>query len=166
MHLQGAFLHHQYWRIEDVVLRTRDASRSVRGTRDDGSERHVNVVTSHVYQKDQGEHKAGQSKGPYPWNAMVKYLTVPAKDKVVDKTPLYVNCTADDIELAMDEAEKFVLDEAKALQSLLQTAIDRKKDGVELYQFIMELGGSMPNAHLRYMPPLQTVFRSAPTDPQ
>eukprot|EP00974_Lingulodinium_polyedra_P070814 6854898-Lingulodinium_polyedra.AAC.1 len=66
-------------------------------------------------------------------NDMVKYRTNPSKDKTVDTTPHYVNCTADDIDLTLEEAEEFVTHGSKAIQDLTQLATQRKRDGVELH---------------------------------
>eukprot|EP00974_Lingulodinium_polyedra_P100987 9784523-Lingulodinium_polyedra.AAC.1 len=66
-------------------------------------------------------------------NDMVKYLANPSKDKTVDTTPHYVNCTADAIDLTLEEAEKRVMNESKAIQDLTQLATQRKRDGVELH---------------------------------
>jgi cyclophilin family peptidyl-prolyl cis-trans isomerase len=136
-----------------------------------GEKWHISILFNHVYAEGDKEvanekKKAGDWKAEWPWNKKVAYLLKPSKDKVIDENPLYVNCTAEDIEIE-DKWESSRLEYHQELMppgnliTLCREAIRMKRDGVRKGDAICELASRIGDRHKWMFWPAMRAYEAA-----
>jgi len=158
---RGADLETRGWKVEPDVAYKRFKRNSTLGPKivtlrtqvpNTGVKWHLNVATAHVYAPDSKEVKSGKKqanhfKSSWKFNDMVQYLLCPSKDKIVDPSPLFINCDADDI--LLDET----LCQPHTLLDLVRKARLLKRDSVppdEAIEYLVLRSGS-ESKHVQHL---------------
>ena len=131
-----------------------------RGT---GARWHLNVQFNHSHAESDKEVKAGKKKPgdykcAYPFNEMVKYLLQPKKQKDLDASPLFINCS----EHTIYHEDKQVDEPSHA--SLVAEARALKREGVmeaEAQQMLAEKCGGGPDTSGKLFYAMQ-AYRAEP----
>ena len=91
---------------------------------------HLNLAHDRRYAESdaavkKGSKKANEFKCRWDFNEMVDYLLAPAKEKVIDEAPLFINCDADSIFVAEEEDANFALELTRYAREMKAEGVNR-----------------------------------------
>ena len=122
-----------------------------------GERFHFNLLFNHVYGEDTHNKPAGSFKSHWPYNAMVDYLLAPVKNKEVDATPLFINCSRETVYYEEEQAPSM------SLHELLDKAKQMKADGADRNDLFTYAAQFISKGNSWMWQPMKQAYDAAPS---